>query len=77
MSTATHIQGRIVASEFRNVEVETETGERVHAIVPIRWFSARGRFDMCGALPLSLRVRVKLREPPKPNRVVAVIDSDE
>ena len=74
MNTSHHIEGTVVDAKLRKVTVEADDGTKITALVPLRWFSAHGRFDMCANLPVSLRVRVRLLPPPKENKVINVID---
>ncbi len=74
MDTSHHIDGTVVDAKFRTVTVEADNGTRITALVPQRWFSARGRFDTCASLPVGMRVRVRLLLPPKQNKVIDVID---
>lgn len=74
MNTSHHIEGTVVDAKFRTVTVEADDGTKITALVPQRWFSAKGKFDMCSNLPVGIRVSVRLLPPPKQNKVINVID---
>ncbi len=74
MNTPNHIDGKVVDATARTVTVEADDGTKVTALVPRRWFSAKGRFDMRESLPIGIRVRVRLLVPPTQHRVLEVIE---
>jgi hypothetical protein len=71
------VTGTVVVADGRSVDVLSDDGRTLNATVPLKWFTARGMFDCAKGLPLGLRVRVRLSNPPKGNRLVAVLESSE
>jgi hypothetical protein len=61
--------GLVTESDTHQALVQTQDGAMIKAIIPHRWFSSRGGFDMCRCLPTGLRVGGVVRKAPKQNKL--------